>query len=391
MYYRFLVSTEISMTIEKETLFMIHNKIYCLSKRLCLCFLILMSVAPFSFAEKTYKIAFFSPYATDSFWKLSQCFMRAACNDLGFELKIYDSFANHNKMVKQFQEAIKNDKPDAVLFQNLKKNADTMIKIAELGKVYCFLFNSGLTRKQYEQMGLPRQLFNYWLGEMLPDDERAGYKLANILIDKSKEKNHGIINISGISGIRSHGAAAERENGLIRAIKGRNDVNLYRIVPGRWEKERAKQSVKQLMKKYPDTTVVWTASDNMALGVAEGLKEMGLKAGKNVMTGGFDWGYDALKSIQKGEITASIGGHFMDGGWIMVLLYDNFNGFDFASENIRMTSQMNAITKDNVNAYLKIVETPGWEEKIDFRKFSKRHNPNLKKYDFSLEAVLSQF
>jgi len=370
---------------------MIQNKISYLSKLLCLVLIILMSVASFSYAAKTYKIAFFSPYATDSFWKSTQAFMKAACNDLGFELKIYDAFANRSKMLKQFQGAIKDYKPDAVIFQSLKNNADSMIKVAELGRVYCFLFNAGLTMKQYENMGLPRQKFRYWLGEMLPDDKGAGYKLANILIDKSKEKNQGTIQMAGISGVRSHGAASEREKGLKRAIDGRNDVKLHRIVPGRWEKVRAKKSLKQIMRKYPDTTVVWTASDNMALGVVEGLSEIGLKAGEHVFTGGFDWGPDALKSIQKGEITASMGGHFMEGGWIMVLLYDCFNGFDFASEKIRMNSQMKVITKDNVEDYLKIIETPGWEENIDFKKFSKKHNPNLKKYDFSLKAVLSQF
>jgi len=370
---------------------MIQQRISYWSKLPFLVLMILMSITSFSYASKTYKIAFFSPFAEDSFWRLSQSFMKAACNDFGFELKIYDTLANHNKMIIQFQKAIREDKPDAVLFQNLKNNADTMIKIAELAKVYCFLFNAGLTSRQRNKIGLPRQNFHYWLGEMLPDDEGAAYKLANILIDRSKEKNTGIIKITGISGIRSHGVATKREHGLKKAVESRHDAKLYRVIPGRWEKERAQKSVKQLMKKYPDTTVVWTASDNMALGVVEGLSEIGLKAGKDVFSGGFDWGYDALKSIQNGELTASMGGHFMEGGWIMVLLYDYFHGFDLASNNPQMSSQMNAITKENVDVYLKIIETPGWEERIDFKKFSKKHNPSLNKYNFSLEALLSQF
>jgi len=51
---------------------------------------------------------------------------------------------------------------------------------------------------------------------------------------------------------------------------------------------------------------------------------------------------------------------------------------------------MHSIDKSNVEKFTKVFGKQQWN-KIDFRKFSKVHNSNLKKYDFSLEAVLQQF
>ena len=69
------------------------------------------------------------------------------------------------------------------------------------------------------------------------------------------------------------------------------------------------------------------------------------------MVGGIDWNLEAIQSIQKGQMTASMGGHFMEGGWVMVLLYDYFNGVDFVDEGVAMKSKMSAITQANADQF----------------------------------------
>ncbi len=97
---------------------------------------------------------------------------------------------------------------------------------------------------------------------------------------------------------------------------------------------------------------------------------MGLDPGKDILFGGCGWYAPAIKKVQDGTLATTVGGHFMEGGWVMVLIHDYHHGRDFISDPIE--TAMYSIDKSNVEK-------------------SKVHNSNLKKYDFSLEAVLQQF
>lgn len=142
-----------------------------------------------------------------------------------------------------------------------------------------------------------------------------------------------------------------------------------------------------LMKRYPQTRVLWAASDAMALSMADAARAQGRTPGKDIFIGGIDWSDAGLAAVQQGDLVASLGGHFMEGGWVMVLLHDYHHGLDFsASLGSTIRSDMQIINKKNVLAYRKNFGGKNWDS-IDFRKFSRVLNPGLKKYDFSLKAV----
>ncbi|WP_108651877.1 hypothetical protein [Dongshaea marina] len=72
----------------------------------------------------------------------------------------------------------------------------------------------------------------------------------------------------------------------------------------------------------------------------------------------------------------------------MVMLYDYHHGKDFIDDPVK--SRMYPIDRSNVDKYIQIFGRQQWQQ-IDFRKFSKVLNPNIKQYDFGLDAVLAQF
>ncbi len=339
------------------------------------------------------QVALFAPHSEDdSFWPLVASFMRAAGHDLGIELRVYYAHDDRGKMRQQLQRATSGKNPvDAVVFQSFKQNGESLIKVAEKAQIPAFLMNAGV---DHMKTGIPRQKYQYWIGEMFPDDEQAGFDLANQLIDIAKQRGHvgpdGKVRLAGISGIISDGGSIQRVNGLRRAIKARNDVTLNRVVPGDWQQKLAHEKFLFLLKRYPETTTVWAANDPMSLGVVTGAQQLGLSPGQELITGGVDWTQEALESIRAGHMLVSIGGHFMEGGWVMVLLHDYFQGKDFAEETLQMRTKMSAITASNVQDYLQKFGDQNWEA-IDFKKFSKVHNPELTHYDFSLNAILQQF
>jgi len=328
----------------------------------------------------------------DSFWGPVGRFAQAACEDLGIDLEVYWGDNSHLTMLDYIRQAgTENDQPDAIILPSFKKAGIEFLKTANEFQIPVFLFNAGVDEAQ---AGQPRGQFENWIGELLPDDQNAGYDLANILIEAAKSHNQigsdGKVHLVGITGIPTDAAAVSRNAGLEQAINERNDVVLHQIVPANWEKDQSRTSFMGLIRRYPETTVAWAASDLMAIGIIEGMKETELQPNSDMFTGGVDWAREGLQSVADGQMTATFGGHFMDGGWAAILVYDYLNGIDFAEESTQMKSQMNPLTASNVQDYLSTLGKGDWN-KIDFTQFSKNTNPELKTYDFSIDAILSQF
>lgn len=341
---------------------------------------------------KNYTLAFFVPHDKNPWWDKAADIMQAACDDLNMKLKVYRAKGNREVMKKQIEDASTGpSKVDGLLFQSFKQAGESFFKIAEKNKVPAFLFNAGVNHKR---TGIPREKYKYWIGEMLPDDQGAGYDLANALIDEAKKagkvRKDGKVHMVAIEGNIADGASIERVKGLKKAVALRSDVVLKRIVPGNWAFKIAKDKFGRLYKKYKTVSVAWAANDPMALGIVSASKKMNLKIKKDIFVGGIDWNEPALKSVQNGEMSLTIGGHFLETAWATVLLYDYFHGKDFAQESLMMKSKMNILNKTNIDAYLNKLGKGDWQ-KVDFSKFSKVRNPKLKKYNFGLDEILKQF
>jgi ABC-type sugar transport system substrate-binding protein len=350
-------------------------------------------------SAETFKVALFTPKGDSPFWTLVAHFAAEAASDLGLELQLYDAKLNHLAMQEQVKAAVTGaDKVDAIVFSNFKKTAPKLIKIAEEVNVFAFVFNAGLGAKAQDKMGGPREKFHYWIGEMLPDDEGTAMAITDLLIDDAKGKGKvaadGKVHVIGIGGMIADSASIVRVNGLKKAMRKRRDAMLHQVVSSDWGAKTGKRALLGLLRRYPQTTAVWSASYRIANGIMEGLREQHLTPGKDIMTNSLILHEEALKAVKSGELVVTAGGHYIEGAWVMVLLYDYLHGIDFAEENIRMRSPMGIVTKDNVDLYLKkLTEKKLSKEnlrKIDFTQYSKKLNPGLKKYQFSLDSILNQ-
>ncbi|MCG8572026.1 MAG: ABC transporter substrate-binding protein [Spirochaetes bacterium] len=337
------------------------------------------------------KVTFINPQTKeDTFWKPVTDFMQAACNDLNMELSVFYADFDHLKMVELVKQAAYGfDQPDFIVIKAYKKQGGRCIQIAQDARVNLFIFNAGLDEEETVRYGTPRSPYSQWIGQMLPDDEQAGYDLAKILIARGKTKQIPIKMI-GIGGKHADTPSILRIKGLKRAISDEKGIRFYQTATADWTKSTAMQKFYDLYDRYKDITIGWGANDPTALGMIEVIKKKQLVPGIDFLTGGIDWTKSALQAVKKGEMEVTIGGHFMEGGWVMVLLYDYFHGIDFKSDGLTLSTRMSALTAENINAYLRYFGKQDWT-KIDFKKFSKKNNPSLTKYDFSIDAILKQF
>lgn len=348
----------------------------------------------FAESQPNKRIALFAQRASgDPFWTMIERFMQAACHDLGMELTVYYAENDRGKMLKNVKTAVAApQKPDALVFPNLKEIAPDLIKVADQARVPAILINSGVSEEFRAEIGLPKEKFPFWIGQILPDDVGAGAELARLLIETAKKRGNigadGLVHLFGITGTISDMAAKLRAEGLEQAVEQRTDAVLHQVVPANWDQADAKQRFIGLMGRYPATTVAWAASDLMAIGIAEGSKEKNLPSGQPIVTGGVDWTNEGIAAVQSGQLVASMGGHFMEGGWAAVVFYDYFQGVEAAQQAIDVRSPMIALTKENLGAYLQFQQAD-WEQ-IDFKAFSKAATPGVTAYDFRFDAVLKQ-
>ncbi len=88
--------------------------------------------------------------------------------------------------------------------------------------------------------------------------------------------------------------------------------------------------------------------------------------------------------VQSGEFTATVGGHFMDGAWALIMIYDDYHQH---LKTCPSKSAFAAVTRENIAEFRAFFSNDSWNE-VDFRKFSMTLNPGLRQYDFSIRAML---
>ncbi len=327
----------------------------------------------------------------DVFWQPLVNIAQAAANDLNIKLHVYWAYSNLIRMRTDLTNAITGkDKMDGILIYNFIGVGYSMLNLAEKHQVPTVIYAAGL---DYKKVDVPQKKYKYWIFETLPDDEKAGYDLAEFLINKSKKLGlvgkDNKVHMIAISGYKASPASVERVKGLYRSLKGRSDTILHQLVYADWKKDKAQLKYKVLSKRYPEARVVWSASDLMSIGIIEEAIKMGRRIQGNLLTGGIDWTKEAFRSIQRGEMAASFGGHIWEGAWALILLHDWLKNANRNDKIRQFKTKMEKIDKQQIAFYEKHFFEENYQ-KVDFKLFSKYYNKNLKVYDFSLNHIYDQ-
>lgn len=362
-----------------------------MKKKIIILFIFLLSLSVFG----KLNVTFINPGKSDeTFWVMVSEFMKASANDLDIELEVLYAERNFLSSVTLMKEVTSRQKhPDYVVIVNEKLIAPRMLKISEEYGIKTFMILNGLSKTQIEEEGIPREKHKDWIGSLVPNNEDAGFMIADSIIKAAAKKKKGNLKMIAIAGNRVTPASVKRVSGLIRALKENHQVLLLQTLYAEWSQDEAYIMIDGMLNRYKDFDLVWAINDPSALGALDAIKDSGFIAGKDVFISGLNWSIEAIKKIKSGELVSSVGGHFMVGGWSLVMLRDYHEGIDFAENNNELEHQINVfsiIDSSNANKYLKYFGDSDWD-KIDFKKFSKVYNPDIKEYNFSLEEIFKQF
>ena len=351
-------------------------------KKGCLVFLFFLLVLTVSNPvwAKTARLALFQPHS-GAFWGKTVFFTLQAAQDLGVEIKVYNALGDKDRMLAQVKQALA-EKVDGIIFPAYQQSGESILQMAEAKGVPAILINSRLSPGDL----LPRTKYQGWLGSVLPDDEKAGVLLMRQLVSQAKSLGISRINLLAITGEVADESSQDRTRGMQKFIKYMPDLGTVETASGGWSLMEAYRAFISHYERHPETNTVWCANDEMALGVIKAKEKLGIT--KPLVIGGMDWDESALEAINAGRMHVSVGGHFLDGAWALVLLYDYLNGRDFAEEQLSFPSPMVAVIKANLDRFASLSALG--ESPVDFKVFSKAANPKRQIYNMNFQEVSAQ-
>lgn len=346
---------------------------------------------------KPLDIVFVNPGKTgEVYWDMVAQTMQAAGRQLDAHVEVLTSERNYRTMQELgFGVLARRDKPDFLILSNEESAAVPILEAAEAAGVKTLLLSNTLIGEDAVRLGAPRQKLKTWLGDITTDLQTAGARMANALIAAARAEKwqsaDGKIHILGIGGDEITPASIARNAGLKLAVDAAPDVVVDRLLFANWTQSEAEQVTTNYLgwasRKEIRPAGIWAGNDPMALGALRAVVAAGIVPGRDIQLVGLNWSEDALREIREGRLLLTDGGHFLLGGWSIVLLRDYADGCDFAAASPRVAVKTSAITRQNLGSVGDLIKTRAFD-RIDFTRFRAKAG-RCGYYDFSLDALIS--
>lgn len=370
---------------------MLHNLALLKTLRLIAAVLVMNASQAFAAVKPdSPHVVFFSPgfehsnNPTGQFWPESTQFAQAVSEDLGVNLEVQHANRDYLRMQRQIAEVLRRAAPpDYLLLVNERFALSHQIRTINQAKVPFFLAYNHLQRESQE-LKTPRESYKYWLGALVPDNEYAGRQLTAHLVDKIAPRPASILVLAGDN---LTAAAKLRETGLRNYLQNHPGAQITARINGEWGYSLPRQQVAGLLRRHPDINLIWSANGAMAIGALDAIKSM-TDIPQRPAIGSINWDSEEIAQLKSGQLTVSIGGHFMTAGMSLVLVYDYHQGIDFADDGglLQKRRLFSSMTPKQVHSY-PMLSSRDWP-KIDFKLLSKHHNKQLTRYNFNIKELI---
>lgn len=262
--------------------------------------------------------------ADESFWYDVDLYAEAAAKRLGIQLRTFHAQRNHYSMIKHLEEMINQQRlPDYLMLVNEKNALPRMLTLLEGLPVYVVVLLNDIDLQQQQLRSQNPHWQKYLLSCLVPNNYWIGQQTAKEMYTKAGAQSGQVVLISGD---KVTPASIEREAGAVNFFQQQANLQIKQIVYGQWEELRSYQQTRVLLKRYPQLKYLWTANDHMAFGSLAAIQEAGMAPGKDIFVGTVNTSDKALSLLERGDISALGGGHFIAAGWGLSLIYQHAVG-----------------------------------------------------------------
>ncbi len=130
------------------------------------------------------------------------------------------------------------------------------------------------------------------------DNVDVGYMGASYIVEKAGGKGKVAI-IEGKAGTKS---GEDRKEGATKAFTEAKGMELVESQPADWDRTKAYDVATNYISKYPDLVGIYACNDTMAMGAQAAVNA----SGKKIMVVGTDGNTDAVESVKRGELAATV-------------------------------------------------------------------------------------
>jgi len=329
------------------------------------------------------------------FWGPYADFAASVADSLGIPLTVEYTVENDRfDYMERLQRSLSgSEKPDYIAVFPYLGAVPLLMQEASRSGTQIVTLNADLGQGDREAVGYPRERYKNWILQSLADDESAGFDLARAVTDAARARfglsESETVRLSAIGGNQLAAASLLRRDGLVRFAGGAAaPVSINQFVFTDWSYERGSEVAAGLLRRYQPTHAVWTASLPLGLAAVDAWTAAAGPAmpAIGVVSGPFD--ERALAGIDGGTFSAVLGGHFFEGGILLVLLLDHFNGLDFVDDiGTGLRIPFETVDKGNIADVRAVLGDRVWRGR-NFTHLSKCHDAARRYYDFSMRTVL---
>jgi ABC-type sugar transport system substrate-binding protein len=216
-----------------------------------------------------------------------------------------------------------------------------------------------------------------------PSDEDAGAQMGEALLAAMKPDATGKRVIGVVNGTPGTSVATDRRKGLARALKNHPGAVIAGEVDGNFVRDTAQTAFESLYQGAPAIRGVWAANGGSATGVMVALKNAGKSPGRDVLVVAMDLNQENVAAVKRGELLFDIGGHWLQGGFALVIMFDTLMGKPVPKTSANVKLALLPLTRDRVAPFER--DFPNGMPVYDFRKHSRAFTPDAKPAVFEMK------
>jgi len=337
---------------------------------------IISTVSAAGAGEKKYSIGAIVPTLGAQFWNRYVDFMKQGAEELGCELVVLNADNKADNMVRYIEDLLSKG-VDGIIFVPYwasgrkglieARNANTPVILTD-----CYIENIK-----------PQEQFENYLAFVGPSDAEAGYQMALALFEAIEPAEDGKKYIGVVNGTPGTSVAIDRRAGLEKALKEHPEIVVTGEVNGNFVRDESQKVMESLYQAHPNIKGVWAANGGTATGVMTAIKNAGKVPGKDVMVVAMDLNPENVVAIKKGELLFDIGGHWLQGGFALIIMYDYLNGYKISKDKANVKLDLLPLTKELIPKFEK--DFPNGMPEYNFKEHSRTYNSSAGSAIFELK------
>ena len=326
--------------------------------------------------EERHDIGVIVPTLDAQFWNSYVEFMQTGAEELGVNLTVLNADNKPDQMIRSLEDLVAQG-VDGIIYTPYWATAAPGLMLANDAGIPVILTDT------YADFPPQSEQFPNYIAFVGPSDREAGRQMAEALFASIEPAEDGKKYIAVVNGTAGTSVAIDRRAGLEDALDAHPEVVVVGEVDGNFVRDTSQTVFESLWQGNPNVQGVWAANGGTATGVMAAITNAGKTPGEDIMVVGMDLNPENVTAVKDGSLLFDIGGHWLQGGFALVMMHDHLNGHPIPAEQAEVKLDLLPLTRDRVAQFE--ADFPGGVPSYDFKARSRTFTPDAPPAAFEMQ------